>query len=237
MSSIYINFSRNLEGYRADKKMEKKNLIKSGVAVACLVVVSMFGFTVAFGYGGSSSGTIVTPACSSVTYSDWQTCTAGVQYRNILNQTPINCILTVSQQAGRSQSCTVTTPVTSGAGQVLGEKKYADGTLLRGSNGRTYIVVNGKLKYISSLAELAKYAGKEVISADSSVINAFQMVGVLGVKQHGEGSLIRGTDMKVWVIINGKRHHIVNLQELMHYVGQEIFNVSNDVVAGVQNEQ
>jgi hypothetical protein len=207
----------------------KKNLIKSGVAVLCLVVASMFGFQAAIGYGGSGGGSSVVSSCSSVTYADWQACIGGVQYRNVIAQNPFNCQLTASQQAGRSQSCTatVTPPTTSGEGQVLGEKKYADGTLLRGSNGRTYIVVGGKLQYIPNLATLAKYAGKEIVKVDSSVINAFQMVNVLGAKKYGDGQLIRNDDVKVFVILNGKKKHILNLDELRtNYFGKSIYKVT-----------
>lgn len=207
----------------------KKNLFKSGAAVVCLVIASMFGFQAAIGYGGSSIN--VVPACTSVTYADWQTCVGGVQYRNVIAQNPFNCQLTASQQAGRSQSCSVSTVETNG-GQVLGEKKYADGTLLRGSNGRTYIVVGGKLKYISSVAELAKYAGKEIVKVDSSVINAFQMVGVLGDKKFADGTLIRNGDVKIYVIINGKKKHVLNLEELAkYYFGRPIYKVTVEELA------
>jgi hypothetical protein len=214
--------------------MKGKILLGSMIALALVFSGTLgngdlFGIKAAFGYGGSGGGSsiVLVPSCTTVTYGDWQACVSGFQYRNIIAQNPFNCQLTASEQAGRSQTCTPAVSTSTSTKQVLGEKKYADGTLLRGSNGRTYIVVGGKLKYINTLSELAKYNGKEIIKVDSSVINAFQMVGVLGAKKYGEGQLIRNGDDRIFVIINGKKKHIINLAELAkYYFGKQIYKVS-----------
>lgn len=223
--------------------MKGKILLGSFIALAIafsgtLGNGDLFGIKTAFGYGGSGSGSGVLPTCSSVIYGEWQTCFSGVQYRNIIAQNPMNCVLTASQQSARSQSCTATvsettgTTGTTGTGQVLGEKKYADGTLLRGVNGRTYIVTGGKLQYIPTLAALAKYAGREIITVDASVINAFQMVSVLGEKKYGDGTLIRNDNVKVYVIIDGKKKHILNIPELAQfYFGLPIYHVTEAELA------
>jgi hypothetical protein len=249
--------------------MERKNLIKSGVAVACLVVASMFGFTIVHGYGGGGGGA-PTP-CASVVYAEWQSCSLGVQYRNVVSQSPANCQLTASQQAARVKTCLEfqdcssvtysawgtcflgvqsrniiaraepnckTTPAQELArirrcsGSVLGEKVFADGTLVRSSDGKTYVVVNEKLKYIASLKELVKYAGKEIIKVDDSIIASFPKTAVLGVKKYGEGQLIRNNNVKVYVIINGKKKHILNIPELAkYYFGKPIYHVTTEELA------
>ncbi|MFA5248492.1 MAG: hypothetical protein WC415_04690 [Patescibacteria group bacterium] len=208
--------------------MNKKNLIKSIVAVACLVVVSMFGFKTAYGYGGGGGGVVFNTPCSSVTYADWQSCTNGMQYRNIVGQSPANCTLTASQQLNRSKSCeTSETPKEENPGQVLGEKIYADGSLLRGSDKKVYLVVGKNLKHIVTLAELRKYAGKKINDVSNSVIKSYGTVAVLGEKKYGEGQLIRNNNVKVYVIVNGKKKHILNLSELAkYYFGKPIYHVS-----------
>jgi hypothetical protein len=54
---------------------------------------------------------------------------------------------------------------------------------------------------------------------------------VAGQTEWAEGSLIRGCDMKVYHIENQAKRHIVNLKDLFKYIGQRIYNVSDDIVA------
>lgn len=49
--------------------------------------------------------------------------------------------------------------------------KYADNTLLRDQEGRIYIIRKNTKQRIASLAELKKYAGKEIIKVLDSIIN------------------------------------------------------------------
>jgi hypothetical protein len=213
--------------------MQKKNFIKSGIAVACLVVASMFGFSAAFGYGGSGGGVYTPSVCTSVVYADWQTCANGLQYRNITSQGPLNCTLSASQQAARSQNCgntpVITTPVA--VQKVLGVQAYANGTLLRGTDKKIYVVTNGALYHIATLKQLAKYPGKEILDVNDSVIASFSKTAVLGVQTFANGALIRGTDKKIYVIVNGAKQHILDLAELAKYYGKEVLNVSDSVIA------
>jgi len=82
--------------------MQKRNFIKSGIAVACLVVASMFGFSAAFGYGGGGGGS--STACTSVSYADWQVLRWAISnIVMLLVKHQNNCVLTASQQAARSK--------------------------------------------------------------------------------------------------------------------------------------
>jgi len=58
-------------------------------------------------------------------------------------------------------------------GNVLGVKIYPNGTLLRGKNKRVYIIENSHKRYISSLAELKKYAGQQIIDVSDSVLGEY----------------------------------------------------------------
>ncbi|MEI6835802.1 MAG: immunoglobulin-like domain-containing protein [Candidatus Falkowbacteria bacterium] len=102
----------------------------------------------------------------------------------------------------------ITTPPTQ---QVLGEKKYADGTLLKNHN-RIYVVTGGKLLYIPNLKELAKYHGP-ILKVDDSVINSF-------VQLYPNGTLLRAQDdVKIYVILNGHKVHLKTMAELRKYRG------------------
>lgn len=123
-------------------------------------------------------------------------------------------------------------------GRVLGEVVYADGTLLRGSDNRVYVVKGNSLVYIPSLTELLKYVGKEIKKVDDSVIAEFGNINnpsqgqVLGEQVIGNGTLVRGSNMKVYVVVNGKKVHIRSLDELSKkYLGKAIMDVSDEVLA------
>jgi len=215
--------------------MNKKKFIKSAVAVACLVFASMFGFKTALGYGGGA----ITSTCSSVTYGEWGECVNGMQYRDVISQTPNYCKMTVSQQLERSRSCGAAEEGSENEEpekEVLGEKTYADGTLLRGSDKKVYLVINGKLKHLASLKELSKYAGKEIKKVSDEIISSMGKISetgsVLGEKKYGNGQLIRNDNVKVYVIENGKKKHILNLEELAkYYLGKPIYRVTETELA------
>lgn len=195
---------------------------------------------------GGGGGSVPAPNCTDVTYSEWGTSFNGIQYRNILSQTPANCSLTADQRAAQSRPLasviepvkTEITPATEQvsepAKQVLGVKKYADGTLLRGADKKTYVVVAGKLKYISSLSELAKYRGTILRVTDETIASfskAASKTAVLGVKKYANGTLLRGSDKKVYVLVNGKKQHVRSLQALIKYTGKPILDVEDGVVS------
>ena len=148
--------------------------------------------------------------CSSVTYGEWGNSNNGIQYRDVLSQTPNNCSLTDSQQLERSRDINKVTSVTQ---QVLGVKVYANGTLLKGGNNRIYVVIDNKLQYISSLRELIKYRGP-ILKVSDEVIASFL---------YTDGTLIRAKgDNKIYVIKDGKKVHIKSLAELRKYKGSII---------------
>ena len=45
-----------------------------------------------------------------------------------------------------------------------------------------------------------------------------------------DGTLLRGPDKKIYVVINDKIRRIISIAELREYVGQKIFDVSQDVI-------
>lgn len=212
--------------------MKKNNLIKASLVVAFLFATSIFGFSSAFGYGGGGGevvGLLAAP-CSSVVFGEWGACVNGFQYRDVASQSPFSCSLSTGQQLERSRSCatslnptieTANNTLTNLIKQVLGEKKYADGTLVRyKGDPRIYIIVNGEKQHIRTLAELRKYAGKNILTISSED----------GEKTYTDGSLLRGTNKKIYILSNGKLIHIRTLTELKKHAGKKINDVSDSVI-------
>jgi hypothetical protein len=188
--------------------------------------------------GGGGGGYIPT-SCSEVRYGDWGTVFNGIQYRKILSQTPSNCSLTVSQIEGQSrpyvnliivpETGSSLKPVATTTKPVLVAKTYRDGTLLRASNKKIYVVQNGRLLHITTLAALRAYAGQKILAVSDSVISSYSKAA-LGLKPYGDNSLIRGIDKKIYVIKSGKKIYITSIATLKKYVGQVIYNVSDAVL-------
>ncbi|MEI6596923.1 MAG: hypothetical protein WCL13_01780 [bacterium] len=112
----------------------------SGCAITCNSGYTLSGSTCVSSGGGG--GGVTTPTyCSSVTYSDWSaTCTSGLQYRDLLTQTPNGCTLTAAQTADRQKTCSTVTycsAVTySGWGACANNLQYRD-LLTQTPNGCT----------------------------------------------------------------------------------------------------
>jgi len=67
--------------------------------------------------------------------------------------------------------------------QVLGDKKYADGTLIKGSNNKLikgsnnkiYVIFDNSIYHIKSLEELSKYKGPILIVSDELIASYIQV--------------------------------------------------------------
>ncbi|KKS33335.1 MAG: hypothetical protein UU95_C0035G0003 [Parcubacteria group bacterium GW2011_GWC2_42_12] len=108
--------------------------------------------------------------------------------------------------------------------EVLGLKVYPDGSLLRGADQKIYLIQGQVKKHIISLEELKKYQGRAILKATAEELSGLES------REHLDGELIRQRgDVKVYVIKQGPRQHILNLEELRaHYFGREIFNLSRE---------
>ncbi len=105
--------------------------------------------------------------------------------------------------------------------KVLGIKIHPDGSLIRGSDFKIYLIVGMARRYIGTLQELAKYAGRKISSVSDDEIEVYDVRG------HSDGELVRQRgDSKVYVLIDRMKKHILNLEELRaRYSGKEIFNI------------
>ena len=108
--------------------------------------------------------------------------------------------------------------------KVLGARHFPDGSLLRGPDKRIYRIEGQVKKYIANLDELKKYRGQKIFNVTADELKEFE------AREHLNGELIReiGT-LRVYVIKEGRRRHILNLEELRaHYFGLEIHNIRRE---------
>jgi len=175
--------------------------------------------------GGGSIILYLTTPCSNVVYEEWSAPINGYQYRDIINQIPAGCNFTASQQEARSRKYP---PVVNP--QILGVKDYADGSLLRGPDWKIYIIIDGRKQFVKNWGELyKKYGGQNINNVSFEVLA--QYPEILGVKDYADGSLLRGLDKKVYLIVYGRKLRIKNLKELANYQGREINDISYEVLA------
>ncbi len=124
--------------------------------------------------------------------------------------------------------------------QVLGVKKYSDGTLIRTENKKTYIIENQKARYISTIEELRKYSGQEIFNVDIDTLNFYlngakspePLPRVLGVKRYGDGTYLKTPDWKIYVISGGKAKFVeMQATPQENYKGNSVINVSYEILA------
>lgn len=112
--------------------------------------------------------------------------------------------------------------------RVLGIKIYPDGTLIRGTDNRIYVIMFGEKERIVNMAELSLYRGKPIIRVDAATLSSYDEHKFAKLRN---GDLFRGPDNRIYVIKNGKKQHIRSLIELRQYHGKKINNVDTATVA------
>jgi hypothetical protein len=107
---------------------------------------------------------------------------------------------------------------------------YQVGTLLRSVDGKIYVVKSVKtIQHILNSSELAQYKGRTIVNVDAGVIMRYQEV--FYEISYSNGDLLRSPDHKIYVLVNGKKQHIMTLNELANYSGRKIYNVASSVIA------
>ena len=104
--------------------------------------------------------------------------------------------------------------------------EYAEGDFFRSkTTGKIYIMVNGKMVLIPSPEVSDKYNGRTILDVEQNVIDSYS---------YADGTLLRSlTTKRIYVIIDGKKVHIVSLAQLKKYAGKKIVDVTEDVIAAV----
>jgi hypothetical protein len=110
--------------------------------------------------------------------------------------------------------------------KVLGQKIFADNSLVKDEQGRIWLI-QGKLKKpIHDLAELAKYHGRPLRSAKAGDLSPYQ------AREHLAGDLIRQKNsVKVYALKKEGKRHVLNLAELARdYFGLTIYNLEPEAM-------
>lgn len=121
--------------------------------------------------------------------------------------------------------------------------QFNDGVLLRGCGPEVYHIVDGKKFHIPSWQYLHDhYLGLRIYNITDENLAKFSNISkdnlnlksllnkVLGHKTYADGSLLRGPDKKVYVIINGAKVHLQTLTDLKKYSGRKIHDVTEEVL-------
>jgi hypothetical protein len=111
--------------------------------------------------------------CEVVNFGDWSDPVDGKSIREVISKVPSDCQLTIAQRKDLEKTVTAEAPVVEPAileipvvaTQVLGEKIYADGSLLRAINDlKIFAIINGNKYHIKTVKELkTKFIGKNII--------------------------------------------------------------------------
>jgi hypothetical protein len=106
--------------------------------------------------------------------------------------------------------------------KVLGIVHIADGSLLRGSRHRVYLVRGEAKRIVRNLAELRRYAGRPILDVSDAELSQYPDRAYL------DGELLRARgEARIYVLEAGRKRGITSIKELAgKYPGQEIINVS-----------
>jgi hypothetical protein len=116
--------------------------------------------------------------------------------------------------------------------------QYPDGSLLRdacSAEMMVYLLREQKKWHIPSWQYLHdNYLGQRIYNVLTDVLDNYpdweDNKQILGIKEFADGSLLRGSDMRIYIIEDGHKRHIKTLKELAKYAGEEIYNVTDDVL-------
>lgn len=128
-------------------------------------------------------------------------------------------------------------------GDIKDVMKFVSGSLIRGCGPEVYHVLGNNLFHIPNWQYLHdNYFAQRIYNVTDEVIAQYgqtkiddtsvsgKSLQVKGIKFYADGTLLKGSDNKIYVIINGKKVHIVSLEDLKKYLGRKIIKVSDEVL-------
>jgi hypothetical protein len=155
--------------------------------------------------------------CSAVTYGDWLPCENGLQFRDAVSKSPDKCFFTSKQQEAKVRGCQV---------------DYCSNVFYSPWS----VCVGGK----QTRTIISQVPNNCVVTAHQKLFTSKTCSAVLGqkaaasqpvAKSYPNGSLLRGPDKRIYVLINGQRTHVASLLELKKYRGRAINDVSDEMIA------
>ncbi|PIQ79159.1 MAG: hypothetical protein COV79_04270, partial [Parcubacteria group bacterium CG11_big_fil_rev_8_21_14_0_20_41_14] len=175
----------------------------------------------------------------------------------VITYVPINQSITINQGTNQTSSSTVVLSLS--ADRMIAE--YAPLEMRIGNDssliGSTWITYSPSVSWTLAsgtgtrtvYVQFRNKNGISVVASDSIQVIAFGESApetqeqitpelapepqVLGARVYADGTLIRGTDKKIYAIKNQALHHIASLDELRRsYAGMPIIDVSDSVISG-----
>ncbi|NTU99446.1 hypothetical protein HGA64_05605 [Candidatus Falkowbacteria bacterium] len=124
---------------------------------------------------------------------------------------------------------------TGNAQESISSTGYRDGSLLRGSNRKIYIISGSTKKLIATMPALRKYANKTIFDVADSVLASYTTNGTIPANigyvdqsaNLSNGSLLRSPDGKIYLIENRQKIYIPSMAELEAFRGRKITNVTD----------
>ncbi len=176
------------------ENIEVKNLVNTAVSGTYLVTYDVMDeagneanqmartVNVQVRTSGGGGGLVISTPCIDIEYTDWGPCVNAWQYRNFKFMSPVNCKVTEAQIEAGKKPCE--TPAVENiqsnpqpVDQVLGEKIYPVGSLLRGSTVKVYLITPKGKYHILNLKELWDfYRGREIFNVSDSVLAQYPEV-------------------------------------------------------------
>ncbi|MFA6252796.1 MAG: hypothetical protein WCV69_00795 [Patescibacteria group bacterium] len=128
-------------------------------------------------------------------------------------------------------------------GDIKGVMEFITGSLVRGCGPEVYHVLGNQIYHIPNWQYLYdNYFAQRIYNVTDEVIAQYvetkidnkaaqgKISKIYGIKLYSDGALLKANDGKIYVIINGKKVHIVSLEELKKYSGNKIYNVTDTVL-------
>jgi len=167
--------------------------------------VGSHAYTINISSGGGGGGGSTT-FCSSVTYSNWGTCTGGFQSRNVSSRAPSNCTLSTVQQLATQQNCTATATPEAATTSTTPETTTTTSTTdqnVQAITSESQVVSSGVINSLLSntgqtrnqeqeTSGMSKYTDKivgttEIEATEKEAMNNFIVYGTATTKKLGAG--------------------------------------------------
>ncbi|MBI2459253.1 MAG: hypothetical protein HYV53_01735 [Parcubacteria group bacterium] len=108
---------------------------------------------------------------------------------------------------------------------------FDDNSLIRGRDGKIFVVRQGQKVKVNSLDELRRnFRGREIVNVDDNTLAQIRTSNS-GRGSIRKGDLIRGRDQRIFEVEHGELRQIRDLVELRReHAGQAIHNVNDDTL-------
>jgi hypothetical protein len=129
-------------------------------------------------------------------------------------------------------------------GDIKGVMQFIAGSLIRACGPQVYHVLGNNMYHIPNWQYLHdNYFAQRIYNVAPEVLEQYGQTvtddtsvrgngakKVAGAKLYADGTLLKAKDGKIYVIVDGKKVHIVSLEDLKKYAGNKMYNVSDQIL-------